>query len=56
VFSFVLTEKQQGQLEVLEKLHTAGIITKIQLERQKVSLGLVPGTFFRFGFFSLLDF
>jgi hypothetical protein len=42
-FRFVLTDKQQTQLEVLEKLHTDGVITKIQLERQKVSLGLVPG-------------
>eukprot|EP01127_Copromyxa_protea_P012673 TRINITY_DN3322_c0_g3_i1.p1 TRINITY_DN3322_c0_g3~~TRINITY_DN3322_c0_g3_i1.p1 ORF type:complete len:981 (+),score=200.71 TRINITY_DN3322_c0_g3_i1:22-2964(+) len=39
---FVLSETQRAQLEVLEKLHQEGVLTKFQLEKQKVSLGLCP--------------
>eukprot|EP01127_Copromyxa_protea_P012668 TRINITY_DN3322_c0_g1_i3.p1 TRINITY_DN3322_c0_g1~~TRINITY_DN3322_c0_g1_i3.p1 ORF type:complete len:197 (+),score=38.69 TRINITY_DN3322_c0_g1_i3:42-593(+) len=41
---FILNETQQTQLEVLEKLHKEGLLTKLQLEKQKGSLGLCPGT------------
>eukprot|EP01127_Copromyxa_protea_P012667 TRINITY_DN3322_c0_g1_i2.p1 TRINITY_DN3322_c0_g1~~TRINITY_DN3322_c0_g1_i2.p1 ORF type:complete len:627 (+),score=137.28 TRINITY_DN3322_c0_g1_i2:42-1883(+) len=39
---FILNETQQTQLEVLEKLHKEGLLTKLQLEKQKGSLGLCP--------------